>query len=242
MEKRNPSRCIILFVKAPVLGAVKTRLAKGLGARAALMLYRAFVADILVLLGRMDLPLRIFYYPESQSELMEEWLGAGVSLHAQHGDNLGERMHDAFCRTAAEGFDRILLVGSDVPELDEQVIGRAFSELETHPAVIGPACDGGYYLIGFRKKAIFREAFAGIKWGTPEVLQKTLQQFQLNKKHAALAPTLKDIDTCEDWQDLAARLKHGSASVYGLQHTRAVFGEMEIPVKGQGVSAKVDDT
>lgn len=228
MKKINPSRCIILFVKAPVLGAVKTRLARDYGDKAALVFHKAFAADILDTLGRMDLPLRIFYHPENQGDLAKEWLGAHAPLHAQKGSDLGQRMHHALCRTAAEGFDRLVLIGSDIPEIDEQSISRAFSALKTHPAVVGPAGDGGYYLIGFQKKAIFPEVFSGIDWGTASVLEKTLGRFRRNGMNPAIAATLKDIDTRCDLEDLAARLKKGDDAGLRLQHTRAAIMQMKI--------------
>ncbi|MFW6334868.1 MAG: TIGR04282 family arsenosugar biosynthesis glycosyltransferase [Desulfosalsimonas sp.] len=177
MKENIDSGCMILFVKAPAVGRVKTRLAESIGGRAALFLYRAFVEDILDAISATDLRLRIFYYPPEDGGLVRRWIGGGPRLFAQQGDDLGARMHDAFCRTAQEGFERIVLAGSDIPEIDESIIKAAFSALETHPAVIGPAEDGGYYLVGLRAESVCRQVFSGIDWGTDRVLDQSLERF-----------------------------------------------------------------
>lgn len=228
MKTLDQSRCLILFAKAPVQGAAKTRLAEDLGDAAALRLYRAFVADLLAAIYRMNINLRIFYHPGKHEDLVRKWLGEDAPLFAQQGADLGERMHHALCCTATEGYRNIILIGSDIPGLNAQIINKAFSLLAQHPAVIGPAVDGGYYLIEFRSQSIFREAFTGIDWGTQNVLEKTLQRFRHKGKQAPLLPSLRDIDTRADLQALAADLSDGAARSCRLQHTRAVLAEMKM--------------
>lgn len=229
MKTLEQSRCIILFVKAPVQGTVKSRLAEELGDPGAVRLYRAFVADLLDIIYRMDINLRIFYYPGKHEGLMRKWLGTNAPLFAQQGTDLGERMHHALCCTAAEGYQRVVLVGSDIPGLNEQIINKAFSVLAAHPAAIGPAMDGGYYLIGFRSGCLFREAFTGIDWGLPGVLEKTLQRFrQKGEEVPLLLPFLRDIDTRQDLQVFAEDLSDGPARPSHLQCTRAVLAEMKM--------------
>ena len=210
---------MILFVKAPVLGAVKTRLAAHIGAEEALLLYRAFVADVLERVSAMDLRLRIFYYPPREWGLMREWLGEGLRFCAQRGEDLGERMHEAFCRAAQEGFERIVLAGSDIPELDERIISGAFSALEKTPAVIGPAADGGYYLAGFRADSVCRQVFAGIDWGTDRVLDQTLEHFAEQGLSVEMLPCLSDIDTVADLTALSSRLSAQPDLAARLRHT-----------------------
>jgi hypothetical protein len=171
MKKFNPQHCIIVFVKAPVEGLVKTRLAGCLGARGALLLYRALAEDVLAAVCAMDCQVRVFYYPANHQDIVRGWLGDDLPLYVQQGADLGERMHHALCCTAADGFERIILVGSDIPGIDEQIIKSAFTALATRPAVFGPAKDGGYYLVGFKSGAIFPQAFAAIDWPeTPDEL------------------------------------------------------------------------
>lgn len=206
MKENIDSGCMILFVKAPAVGRVKTRLAESIGDRAALFLYRAFVEDILDAISATDLRLRIFYYPPEDGGLVRRWIGGGPRLFAQQGDDLGARMHDAFCRTAQEGFERIVLAGSDIPEIDESIIKAAFSALETHPAVIGPAEDGGYYLVGLRAESVCRQVFSGIDWGTDRVLDQSLERFGGLGLTAVQMPCLNDIDTVDDLKGLCRRL------------------------------------
>jgi hypothetical protein len=231
MKKINSSRCIIFFVKAPVFGAVKTRLAMDCGAMAALDLYKAFVSDILDLISSVDASLRIFYHPEKHGSLVKDWIGGRGRLYAQKGSDLGERMHDAFIRMSAEGFEQMLLIGSDIPEIDKPIISGAFSMLKVSPAVIGPAGDGGYYLIGFRSNTLFPEAFSGIDWGTAMVMEKTLERFAQNRMDPAIVPMVRDIDTGADLLDLGGRLSNGSAGGPELGNTRAVMARMRISSK-----------
>ena len=228
MKTLDESKCLILFARAPLRGTVKTRLAEDLGDSGAVRLYKAFVADLLAAITRMNINLRIFYHPGKHEALMRNWLGADAPLFVQQGADLGERMHHALCCTAAEGYRNIILIGSDIPGLNEQIINKAFSLLAEHPAVIGPAVDGGYYLIGFRTPGILREAFTGIDWGSPNVLEKTLQRFRHKGKEAVLLPSLRDIDTRADLQALAADLSDSAAHSSPLQHTRAVLAEMKM--------------
>ncbi|MFW6053120.1 MAG: TIGR04282 family arsenosugar biosynthesis glycosyltransferase [Desulfosalsimonas sp.] len=226
MKTLDQSGCIIIFVKAPVPGAVKTRLAEDLGVYPSVRLYRAFVADLFAAINRMNINLRIFYHPGKHLRLMREWLGENAPLFVQQGEDLGQRMHHALCCTAAEGFRSVVLIGSDIPELSEQIINSAFLALADHPAVIGPAMDGGYYLIGFKSGFIFREAFTGIDWGSSAVLEETLQRFREKERDVFTLSTLRDIDTLEDLQAFAADLADEAALSPLLQNTRAVLLQM----------------
>ncbi|MCF8111230.1 MAG: TIGR04282 family arsenosugar biosynthesis glycosyltransferase [Desulfobacteraceae bacterium] len=226
MKTLDQSKCLILFVKAPVPGAVKTRLAEDLGVYPSVRLYRAFAADILAAINRMNINLRIFYHPAKHLRLMREWLGENAPLFVQQGADLGERMHNALCCTAAEGFRSVVLIGSDIPDLNEQIINSAFSALAEHPAVIGPAMDGGYYLIGFRSRFIFSEAFTGIDWGSPAVLEKTLQRFREKGREVSALSALRDIDTRQDLQAFAADMSDEAVLSPVLQNTRAVLLQM----------------
>lgn len=228
MEKTPQPRCIIFFVKAPVQGAVKTRLAEHAGEQGALILYRAFASDILAALISTDLPLRIFYHPAGHHGLIKAWLGENLNFTAQQGDGLGERMYNAFCRTADEGFENIILVGSDIPELGKEIIKSAFSALQTHPAVIGPAHDGGYYLIGAGKSGIIRQAFTGIDWGTPRVFEKTLRRFREKNMEPGIISELRDIDTGEDLKALAEDICRNPEVSKHLKYTLAALKDLKI--------------
>lgn len=223
--KKNNSRCIIVFVKAPVEGLVKTRLADHIGKGNALLLYRAMASDILDAITHADCDLRIFYHPEKYSRLVRDWLGSDFRILPQVGADLGIRMLNALSRTAAEGFDKILLVGSDIPELTTFITDNAFTALKTHHAVIGPAVDGGYYLIGFSQSHIVREAFTDIAWSSRDVYARTLKRLRKNGKTVHTLEPLRDIDTLEDLQGLVSTLTFKSHCA----HTIRVLAEIGLP-------------
>lgn len=228
MKKFNQQHCIIVFVKAPVEGLVKTRLAGRLGARGAMLLYRALAEDLLAAVCAMDCQVRVFYYPANHQDIVRGWLRDDMPLYAQQGADLGERMHHALCCTAADGFERIILIGSDIPGIDEQIIKSGFAALEAGPAVLGPASDGGYYLVGFTSGSIFPQVFAGIDWGSSNVFEQTMKRFGKNGQAPAVLPVLSDIDTSEDLRVLATQLAGGGGFLGRLLRTRDVLEKINI--------------
>lgn len=231
-DTHQGKNCIIFFIKAPVAGLVKSRLAEHTGFQGALFLYRAFVADILLALKETGVDIRIYFYPSEYASLVRRWLGDDTRLFAQKGADLGLRMYNAFCQSALDGYDRMILVGSDIPHLSGEIIADAFSGLLTHHAVIGPAMDGGYYLIGFNKETLSGDAFTNITWGGPDVLEKTRHRLNQNNHPVYMLTPLHDIDTWEDLCFLASSLadQQGAASTHAgkLVHTRRVLSEMKL--------------
>jgi uncharacterized protein len=220
------SYCTIIFVKAPVEGLVKTRLAKHIGVHAALALYRAFAADIIDTLKKTGSDLRVYYHPQGWEQTIRDWLGNSHPVFPQQGADLGHRMYNALFQSAADGYDRMALVGSDIPVLPESAISETFSALEVHPAVIGPADDGGYYLVGFNKDTLFEAAFTEIPWSTKEVLKITLERFEEVGRSVYMLPHLQDIDTHEDLIHLASLLSGRPEG--NCLHTRRVLKTMKM--------------
>jgi len=130
---------LIIFVKAPGAAAVKSRLAKAIGEEKARMLYRHFVADILETMGRGPFDVRLFFYPPDQHESVAAWLGHDRPCEPQEGNDLGERMDHAFRKVFAGGYDSLLLIGSDLPDLPASIVAAGFAALRTGDCVIGPA-------------------------------------------------------------------------------------------------------
>ena len=189
---------MLLFVRAPRQGRVKTRLAARLGADRTLALYRCFVEDILITLNCGSYPISVYYTPEDQGDRVQAWLGRYAHCRPQTGKDLGQRMQTAFAQTFNEPVKHAVLIGSDFPDLGIKIIHEAFGALQQNDVVIGPATDGGYYLIGFQKHALKGDIFKGIVWGSSQVFEQTLAQIE----HADLTyytlPTWQDIDTYED--------------------------------------------
>ena len=196
---------ILLFIKAPEAGQVKSRLAARIGDHAALGLYQCFVLDVLDTITTVGSPLTIFFTPVDTHNLITAWLGQERSYAAQTGSDVGERMKNAFSVTFADGILRAVLIGSDLPDLPAALIRQAFDALDDCGAVIGPAYDGGYYLIGFRIDSFTPEIFSNISWGTNKVFAETLQVFERSWTRVHILPVWRDMDTIDDLRDFTAR-------------------------------------
>ena len=193
-------RTLGVFVKLPRPGAVKTRLVPALGPQAAAELYEALVEAVLAgtepQAGEYE---RLVYYaPSDAVEAIRAWLPGGRLRHQCEGD-LGTRLADAFARAFGRGAQRVAIVGSDVPGLNRRVVLDAFVALDGADVVIGPAHDGGYYLVALREA--HPELFRGVSWSTASVLAETLDRaFRAGLSVATLGP-LRDVDTLDDLRD-----------------------------------------
>jgi rSAM/selenodomain-associated transferase 1 len=191
---------LIVFVKLPAPGQVKTRLAKAVGADTAAALYRCFVADTLATARQGGHAPLVFFHPPESAPAMAAWLGKEITFLPQHGNDLGARMSDAL-RTALAGCGRAVLIGSDCPDLPSTLLQEAFEALITHQAVIGPAGDGGYYLIGFTPEGFRAAAFTGIGWGGPDVFRTTMARLTEEGIKVHILPAWNDVD---DYDGLTA--------------------------------------
>jgi rSAM/selenodomain-associated transferase 1 len=202
-------RCLIIAAKEPLPGAAKTRLAAGVGAEAALALYRCFLADTVALAEALPgCRLAFSFWPASAGPFFAR-MRPDALLLPQRGEHLGERMLSAFEQSCAAGYDRCVLIGSDIPGLPAAHVAGAFDALEQRPAVLGPCDDGGYYLIGLRRPepALFH---GGIAWSTPDVASQTRAAAQAVGIALAEAPPWYDIDTADDLRRLHADLRAGA--------------------------------
>jgi rSAM/selenodomain-associated transferase 1 len=196
---------ILLFVKYPEEGGVKKRLAADLNVSIAVEAYRNFVLDTLTTLDDLHIPTFICFHPGGYRTRFSKWLGAHRHYMEQRGDDLGERMKNGFGDAFEEGFSRVVLIGSDSPDLPGSVIAQALSSLEAHDAVLGPSVDGGYYLIGFRKEAFLPAAFDGLTWSSPAVFRQTLGILQKAGLVVHTTRKWRDVDTIEDLRELIRR-------------------------------------
>jgi uncharacterized protein len=203
---------VLLFAKYPTPGLVKTRLARAIGAENAAALARCFLLDEIRTLREFGMPLTICHDPEHSGTAFLELAGGGCSLVPQRGEDIGRRMANAFSDAFEMGAAHALLVGSDLPDLPLMILEEAAAALRSSKAVIGPARDGGYYLIGFGRENFLPQAFWGIPWSTPGVLDATLARFEMHGAPPHLLPLWSDMDTLEDLADFAARL-HGKDSL-----------------------------
>ena len=205
---RDSKNCILFFVKYPVPGKVKTRLAEQIGAGAATGLYKNFVADILATLKSLDLNLKIVFEPPDSKGQFQQWLGKEYSYIAQAGQDLGQRMKHAFLQAFSERFNRVVAIGSDSPDLPTEYLDLAFGALDTNDVVIGPSSDGGYYLIGFTRGSFSPEAFERIIWSSDEVYDQTVNILKQHRQNLFLLPQWYDVDTLADMEEFVFRNKN----------------------------------
>jgi hypothetical protein len=197
-SKMNEDRCLIMFAKYPEKGKVKTRLCQSGDKEMVVRLYRAFIEDLLESLSGGDYQFRIAYHPRERKNDFSKDFGNTYSYLPQTGVDLGEKIYNAFNRCFSEGFHMVVIIGSDSPDLPPQIIKEAFQALEQSGAVIGPSCDGGYYLIGFCRESLTPEAFEGIDWGAESVYKTTMCILKRAGINVHILPAWRDIDRPED--------------------------------------------
>jgi rSAM/selenodomain-associated transferase 1 len=190
-------RSLIVFVKWPQAGRVKTRLAADIGPALAAAVYRGLAeAEIAATRPRGSEYERLFFFaPVEARAAIAAWL-PGETLLEQEGADLGARMSAAFDRAFARGAEQVAIVGTDVPWVGRDTVLRAFDRLGSADVVVGPCHDGGYYLLALSQPR--PEVLAGIAWGTPAVLPTTLERAGSLGLRAALLEPLADVDTLAD--------------------------------------------
>ena len=201
----NNRQCILFFTKWPQAGQVKTRLSKDVGAEHGTRLYTLFVEDLAETLGRCQAQIICCFHPPQREEAFRGWLGSGFRYLAQEGQGLGERLEHAFVHAYSLGFDRVIVIGSDSPDLPTSLLDRALGSLQSHDAVIGPSDDGGYYLIGFHVDTFCPSVFRDIEWSTEQVFDQTLRHLNQSEVDIQRLPQWQDVDTGPDLDQLVRR-------------------------------------
>lgn len=204
MMHAQRTQTIIVFVKAPRPGIVKTRLIPFLSPEDAARLYHAFIRDTLTTVARLrEVLISIAYTPSDAQPFLQTLLdGQAFDWFPQTGDPLGARLWHAFQRAFERGAHRVVTIGSDSPTLPTAIIAQAFEALVHDDVVLGPATDGGYYLIGLAKREplveSYRRLFDAIAWSTDMVLSQTIHAIQAAGLTYTALPTWSDIDQPED--------------------------------------------
>ena len=208
--RRRAGDALIVFVKEPRPGTVKTRLLPALDPQSAAELYRALAEEEIrqTAPGADEYSRLFFYAPPASPEAMRAWL-PGETFLPQRGEDLGARMSAAFDETFRRGARRAAVIGTDVPWLHRGLVAEAFSALDAHDVVLGPTSDGGYYLLALARPQ--PALFQGIAWSTSSVLTSTLDRAASLGLRVRLLPELPDIDTLDDvrahWPRLRALLE-----------------------------------
>ncbi len=207
LRQNNHGDCILVFLKYPEAGRVKTRLSVDIGDLHSVGIYRCFVLDLLSTIKRLERDLVLCIAPDSSIDRFNEWLGSNYAYVFQQGDDLGQRMKNSFDDIFSKGYERAVLIGSDIPDLPLDIIHEAFGALSERDSVIGPAEDGGYYLIGFRRDAIVGEVFEGIRWSAHTVFNETVSILKRLGVSLHTLPEWYDVDTLGDLFNLVERSK-----------------------------------
>lgn len=198
---------LIIFIKNPELGKVKTRIAATVGDEKALAIYHQLL-DILkkTLLPLEGVSTHLFF--SERVEETEMWLGDKFQKNVQVRGDLGHKMKTAFDEVFS-GCDqltsnKVVIIGSDCPEINGEILADAFRMLDTSDVVLGPTYDGGYYLLGMNAYHPF--LFDGVSWSTELVMEETLSIILSHRLTYALLPKLSDIDTEADWDAFMAKI------------------------------------
>lgn len=196
-------QAIIIFIKNPALGKVKTRLAKDIGDEKALEIYQLLLKHTRLAVEPLNAD-KLLYYSEF-ADHNDNWPNELFTKHVQHNSpDLGDRMYQAFKHAFGNGYQKVLIIGSDCPDISSQVITQAFEELNTTDVVIGPAKDGGYYLLGMNK--LQKEYFEGKEWSTSSVREDTIDSVRSLGKTYMLLEELTDVDHAKDLTDIKISL------------------------------------
>lgn len=195
----SPKQVLIVFLKYPEPGRVKTRLARDIGWKDASLIYSEIAQSVIRKVSRSnDYETLIFFDPPERKEDVRRWLkNTDLTLLPQEGNPLGERMLDAFERVFSLEATSAVIIGTDCLEVSDKIVLEAFQALRRGvDAVLGPARDGGYYLLGLNKP--FPWVFKGIEWGTNLVLSQTIKKIEEKNLRFKLLKTLTDVDTIRD--------------------------------------------
>lgn len=215
-----------MFVRQPVPGQVKTRLANEVGTHRACEIYAAFLADLISRFRAGADRRFLCFAPDDASARTHFQTAAGVDygLWPQPSTDLGSRLKQFFDDQLLGSAERVVVIGSDSPTLPREYVEQAFEMLKSADCVLGPATDGGYYLIGQRHPGW--DLFAGVEWSTNCVLDQTIAQIIKRGIRLALLPVCYDVDTADDLQFLQSHVRAmaGAESPINLDATRRVLG------------------
>jgi uncharacterized protein len=221
------SGVVILFLRYPERGKVKTRLAQDIGDDLAYDLYVCFIRDALGAVRDVDADL-IIVGTGSTGKGPAGIFGRSVRL-LQHGRDLGARMYHAFADVFSRGYSRAIMIGSDCPGLPAGYISQALLELESHDVVLGPTRDGGYYLIAFKEDSLREDIFHGIVWSTSRVFVETMSRIEDAALSVSILPQWEDIDELDDLRRFADDRERAGSAVHTLkfidQNREKLYGE-----------------
>jgi len=220
MGKNTQKHAVIVFAKYPDDGNVKTRLAKTTGDKFATEFYKLCAQHTFRELNNLPektIKIYLFFVEGIDNEKIKSWVDYNFLFRPQSGKNLGEKMYNAFTEIFENGFERVVIIGTDLPDISSGIIMEAFAALENNDAVIGPSTDGGYYLLGIKSPK--EELFSKIDWSTESVYQQTLDKLLNANMEVKTLTEFVDIDTEEDLIDWLSNKKENKENKLYLKIT-----------------------
>lgn len=207
-----------MVVKKPVPGMVKMRLTPYLRPEESARLYRAFMEDIISSLSKRRFQLIVSFFPPGDSGWIRKIVGESTILYPQVGKDLGQRLYNAFLRAFEDGYERVVAVCSDCPDLPPRLIHEAFISLKEYKSVLGPSHDGGYYLIGFRRGELVRSTLENVAMSRPDTAERTINCLEKEGHHPKILESWMDVDEPDDLK----RFKKRYSLERGPPHTMDV--------------------
>lgn len=211
-------RAIILFTRIPVAGKTKTRMMPFLTGEECAELHACFIKDAYAACKNASADTVVFYAPEGDVQMLKHLLDENLTYIEQSGENLGIRMKRAVEQTLAMGYQKVVLIGTDIPQITSNILENAFAGLETTDIVINPTADGGYYLIGMKEN--YDEVWNVERYGTNTVIEDTLSQMEKAGLKVSTGDVCRDMDTEEDLRILYQEYQKTQQSGYTWQYLK----------------------
>lgn len=201
-------KALIIFTRVPIPGQTKTRLMPFLDGEQCAGLHTCFLKDILQKAQQVDATLFLFYTPRDEKGLLQKVVGNEIICLPQYGVDLGQKMKNAIGSVLRLGFEKVILMGSDVPHIHLETLNNAFDSLDQKDIVIHPTFDGGYYLIGMKRE--YESIWQIERYGTNTVIYDTLQHMKNERLSTAVGQMYYDVDDKEDLCRLYRDMKKGA--------------------------------
>lgn len=222
----SAKNALLIFIKAPLLGEIKTRLQPELSPEISLQIFKAMGKDLVDHFSRSEyFDLYIHYWPENALREMRLWLGKDLNYVPQRGADLGEKLKNAFTDSFRQDYQKVSIIGSDLPTIAEKDIVEAFEKLDSFDVVLGPAKDGGYYLVAL--KELHPQLFEKVEWSTEYVLKQTLLRITRQDLSVYQMGRQRDIDTYKDVIYLWNKIMENENKLIGkIPNTIKVFKQI----------------
>ena len=201
------NNALIIFTRVPIPGQTKTRLMPFLSGEECANLHTCFIRDAYAKAKQANADVFVYYTPEEEKGLLYQVFEEEVKAFPQYGEDLGERMKRAIGDVLHMGYEKVLLIGTDIPHVKTETFEQAFADLDASEIVIHPTLDGGYYLIGMKKE--YDSIWKVKRYGTNTVIHDTLQHMTDEGLNVAVGQVYYDIDEKDDLKQLYCDMKNG---------------------------------